>query len=213
MHRALRISASTVSASAKPGAETTSCSPCSAIASCSAARSGPSPRNSPRSPSMRRTASCQSGDPQGHLLLRDQARREQHDRVRLTRHDRLGGSGVQPAQDRHRTAQTLLAQAPGVQLGEAERALGDDRADVLDERPDSAARTPEVVQPVRPAPDLKPVDHQLVAPQGSQKRGGEQREVRESARVDDVVAATASQQVQEHSKPEHEGRQDAPTSA
>ena len=51
-------------------------------------------------------------------------------------------AGVEPAQDRHRAAQPLFAQALGVQLGEAERALGDERADALHGQPTRPAAPP-----------------------------------------------------------------------
>ena len=97
-----------------------------------------------------------------------------------------------------------------MQLGEAEGPLGDERAEVLHERPDAPADAAEVVEPVGAAPDLEPVDHQLEALQRAQQRGRQQREVRERAGVDHVVAAAVAQQVQEHPQPEHERRQDPP---
>ncbi len=51
----------------------------------------------------------------------------------------------------------------GVQLGEAERPLGDARADALHELADAPADAAQVLAPVGAAPDLEPVDDQREA--------------------------------------------------
>ena len=61
-------------------------------------------------------------------------------------------------------AQPFGAQAAGVQPREAERALGDARAEALDGLPDAPAERAEVFAPVVGAPDLVPVDDQREAP-------------------------------------------------
>ena len=51
-----------------------------------------------------------------------------------------------------------------MELGEAERALGDQRAQPLYERADAPTDRPQVLAPVGRAPHLEPVDDELVAP-------------------------------------------------
>ena len=153
------------------------------------------------------------GHRQRGLLLGDQARRKQHDVLRVRGRERLDGPGVQAAQHRHLPTQPLLSQPQGVQSREAERVLAHARAGALHEPADAPADAAEVLAPVDVAPDLEPVDLELVASQRTDQRGGEQREVGESARTHDVVTATVHKQVHEHPHPEHERRQDPPPAA
>ena len=112
MHIARRISASTASVSAKPRAETIPCRPCSTIAASSAARSGPSPRNSPRRPSIRRAASAIAAT--ASVTCFSGISRAANSTTGSVGPGVTGSRapGVEPAQHGHRAAQSLLAQAP-----------------------------------------------------------------------------------------------------
>src|SRR6266566_2679816 len=103
----------------------------------------------------------------------------------------------------------LLAQALRVKLGQAERTLRNQRAEALDEFADAAADRTQILAPVGAAPDLKPVDDELIAHERAQGAGREQRKVREGAGVDDVVLAAAAQEMQKHARAEHERGEDA----
>ncbi len=217
MHSAGASRASTTSASAKPGAVTTLLQAVLGDRPLQRSRARGRRRRTRRA--ARRSAARgerDRGDAERRLLLGDQAPGEQHER-RARRGVRRHGSrrpGVEAAQHRHRPAQPLLAQARGVQLGEAERALADARAEALHERADAPAGAAEVVAPVvrgsRPRTSRRPARS---ACSGRSERGGEQREVGERAGVHDVVAAAVAQQVREHAEPEDERRQDPPAPA
>ena len=61
----------------------------------------------------------------------------------------------------------------GVELREAEGALGDPLAERLDGVAEPSAKPPEVLDPVVAAPDLVPVDHDPVAPAAAEQAGGQ----------------------------------------
>src|SRR5437763_15462455 len=81
---------------------------------------------------------------------------------------------------------------------------------MLYERTGAAAEASEVLTPVGAAPDLEPVHDQPEAGRRPHDRRREQREVREGARVHDVVAAAAPEEVAEHAEPEDQRREDSP---
>src|SRR5207248_11741006 len=99
-------------------------------------------------------------------------------------------AGVLALQHLDRPAKALLAQAPGVETREAERALADPGTDALDEPADRAADPPEILLPVRPRPHLVPVDEHAVAMQRFERADREQREERKRRSVHHVVFAT-----------------------
>ena len=55
-----------------------------------------------------------------------------------------------------------------------------------------------------------PIDHELEAPGVPNSSGGEQREIRERGRVDDVVAVSSPGEVGEHAQTEDKRWKDAP---
>ena len=140
--------------------------------SSTAARSGPSPKSSPRSP--------RSVRPRWQRPRPPAARASRGSAGRRTR--RRGSVALAPARARSEPAYSpsstvssprrpLLAQARGVQLREAERPLGHARAQQLNEPPDRPAEPPKILAPVLTAPHLVPVDHQREArPAGGRRR-------------------------------------------
>jgi glycosyltransferase involved in cell wall biosynthesis len=103
------------------------------------------------------------GDAERRLLLRDQPRGEQHERVGRVYLRGLLRPRVQAPQHRDGATKPFFVQAPGVQLREAEGTLRDARTQPLHEQPHAAPRRAKVVPPVGAAPHLEPVDHQLEA--------------------------------------------------
>ena len=105
----------------------------------------------------------EGGDRERRALLGDQPPGEHDDGFHRVGDGRLERAGVLALEHGGLAAQSLGAQARGVQPREAEGALGHARAEALDEAPDRARRAPEVFAPVVGAPDLEPVDDQPVA--------------------------------------------------
>ncbi len=93
---------------------------------------------------------------------------------------------------------------------ERERVLRHTQAQLLHRPADAAARCAEVVAPVGPRPQLKPVDDEPVAAQRAHERGRKQREERKRRGVDDVIAAPVTQQMPQHAGAEDERGPDPP---
>ena len=145
MHSARRISRSTVLGVGEARRRDAPLQPVLGDRRSSAARSGPSPRNSPRRPSIRCAGKRDRGDAQRRLLLGDQAPGEQHERSRAHR-GRLGRRRRRALPRTARAAPSPSRAAPpragaaACSSREAERALGHARAEPLHERADAARR-------------------------------------------------------------------------
>ena len=138
---------------------------------------------------------------------------EHHQRLGLGGLARLERSRVLALEHGELAVHGRGPQAPGVQLREAEGALGNAQAERLNGLADAAAHGPEVLAPVVAAPDLVPVHHEPEAAQRAHERRRQQREVRKRRRVDHVVAAAVAEEVPEHAGAEHERRQHPPAPA
>ena len=164
MQRARVSAASTIDASTKPGAVATSWRPCAAIACGERGALGAVAVELTAQALDARGGGGERGDGERGALLGDQAPGEHDERLGGARGGRLQRPGVLALEHGGLAAQPFGAQAAGVQPREAERALGDARAEALDGLPDAPAERAEVLAPVGGAPDLVPVDDQREAP-------------------------------------------------
>ena len=153
------------------------------------------------------------GHQRRHALLGDVAAGEHHQRLGRGGLARLERSRVLALEHGELAVHGRGAQAPGVELREAEGALGNAQAERLNGLADAAAHGPEVLAPVVAAPDLVPVHHEPEAAQRAHERRRQQREVRKRRGVDHVVAAAVAEEVPEHAGAEHERRQHPPAPA
>src|SRR5918998_2295891 len=91
---------------------------------------------------------------------------------------------------------------------EAERALIEAGAELLDEVSHRSGPRPEVVAPIVAAPHLVPIHDEVVAADPAQCPGRQQREVWERRGVDHVVGAAVAEQVPQYPGAKDKRRQD-----